>query len=460
MKKLWGGRFSKETSSLVDDFHSSISFDQRLYREDIRGSQAHATMLGEQGIISPAEAELLVNGLSAILVDIEAGKIEFDLAAEDIHMNVEQLLIARLGPVGKKLHTGRSRNDQVALDLRLYMRSEITGIQEQLLHLLTVLVDLGDKHIDTVMPGYTHLQRAQPVTLAHHLLAYSSMFKRDHERLTDVAKRLNVCPLGAGALAGTTYNLAPARVAELLEFDEVALNSMDAVSDRDYVVEFCAAASLIMMHLSRFSEEIILWSSAEYSFIDLDDAYSTGSSIMPQKKNPDVAELVRGKTGRVYGDLFTLLTLMKWLPLAYNKDMQEDKEAVFDAIDTVKACLLVFPPMLETMNVKAHYMRRAAEGGYTNATDLADYLAKKGIPFREAHEIVGHAVLYAIKKGQALSEISLAEYQQWSTVFTQDLYQAIDINTCVQKREVLGGPAPTAVRQALAHLRAWIRGVS
>lgn len=460
MKKLWGGRFSKETSSLVDDFHSSISFDQRLYREDIRGSQAHATMLGEQGIISPAEAELLVDGLNAILVDIEAGKVEFDLAAEDIHMNVEQLLIARLGPVGKKLHTGRSRNDQVALDLRLYMRSEISGIQEQLLRLLKVLVDLGDKHIDTVMPGYTHLQRAQPVTLAHHLLAYSSMFKRDHERLTDVAKRLNVCPLGAGALAGTTYNLAPARVAELLEFDDVALNSMDAVSDRDYVVEFCAAASLIMMHLSRFSEEIILWSSAEYSFIELDDAYSTGSSIMPQKKNPDVAELVRGKTGRVYGDLFTLLTLMKGLPLAYNKDMQEDKEAVFDAIDTVKGCLLVFPPMLETMNVKAHNMRRAAEGGYTNATDLADYLAKKGVPFREAHEIVGHAVLYAIKQGQALSEISLSEYQQWSTVFAEDLYQAIDINTCVQKREVLGGPAPTAVRQTLAHLRAWIRGVS
>jgi len=460
VKKLWGGRFSKETSSLVDDFHSSISFDQRLYRQDIEGSQAHATMLGEQGIIAPEEAERLVKELGSILLDIEAGKVEFDLEAEDIHMNIEQILIARLGPVGKKLHTGRSRNDQVALDLRLYLRSEIGAVQQQLLNLLMVISGLADNHLETIMPGFTHLQRAQPVTLAHHLMAYAAMFKRDHERLSDIVKRLNVCPLGAGALAGTTYNLSPSRVAEILEFEDIALNSMDAVSDRDYAIEFCAAASLIMMHLSRLSEEIIIWSTGEFAFIELDDAYSTGSSIMPQKKNPDVAELVRGKTGRVYGDLMTLLTVMKGLPLAYNKDMQEDKEAVFDALDTVKACLHVFPPMLETMTVKAHNMRAAAAGGYTNATDLADYLAKKGVPFREAHEIVGQAVLYAIKQGKPLSELSLAEYSQWSPVFAEDLYNAISLETCVEKREVLGGPAPTAVRHALQRLRAWMLGVS
>lgn len=460
MKKLWGGRFSKETSSLVDDFNSSISFDQRLYCEDIRGSQAHATMLGEQGIIAPEEAALIVHELEAILQDIEAGQITFDPAAEDIHMNVEQILISRLGPVGKKLHTGRSRNDQVALDLRLHLRQEISEVQQLILAMLDTLIDLGEQHTGTVMPGYTHLQRAQPVTLTHHLLAYAAMFKRDYERLADVCKRINVLPLGAGALAGVTYNLAPQRVAELLGFDDIALNSMDAVSDRDFVIEFCAAAALIMMHLSRFSEEIILWSSSEYGFIELDDAYSTGSSIMPQKKNPDVAELVRGKTGRVYGDLTALLTLMKGLPLAYNKDMQEDKVALFDAVDTVKACLNIFVPMLKTMTVKSDKMHRAAEGGYTNATDLADYLAKKGVPFREAHEIVGRAVLYGITNQKALSEISLAEYQSWSPVFSDDLYQAISIHACIEAREVLGGPAPVATRRALQQLRAWQNSLS
>lgn len=454
--KLWGGRFAKSTDKLVEDFHSSIHFDQRLYRQDIMGSIAHATMLGEQGIISPAEADQILAGLKELLAEIEAGKVEFDIAAEDIHMNIEKLLTEKIGPVGKKLHTARSRNDQVALDIRLYLREEIGQIKHLLLELIETLYELADQHTETVMPGYTHLQRAQPITLAHHLLAYIAMFQRDVERLQDTLKRVNVCPLGSGALAGTTFPLNRGRVAELLDFPAITMNSLDAVSDRDFAIEFCAAAALIMMHLSRFSEEIILWSSSEFAFIELDDAFSTGSSIMPQKKNPDVAELVRGKSGRVYGDLMALLTVMKGLPLAYNKDMQEDKEALFDAIDTVKGCLLVFTPMLATMKVREDNLRRAAQGGFTNATDLADYLAKKGVPFREAHEIVGKAVLYCVQQGKALEEVTLAEYQQMSPVFDEDLYEAISIDHCVKARQVPGGPAPAATRTALQQVERWL----
>lgn len=456
MSKLWGGRFSKDTNPLVDAFHSSLAFDRRLYQEDIAGSIAHATMLGEKGIISPDEASALVNGLRDILADLHSGAVQLDETAEDIHTAVEQLLVAKLGPVGKKLHTGRSRNDQVALDLRLYLRKETREIRRLLTELLNVLLDLAAQHAATIMPGFTHLQRAQPVTLGHHLLAYVAMFKRDYERLGDALVRTNVCPLGAGALAASTYPIAPARVAELLEFPATALNSMDAVSDRDFVIEFCAAGALIMMHLSRLSEELVLWSSAEFGFIELDDAYTTGSSIMPQKKNPDVAELVRGKTGRVYGDLMAVLTQMKGLPLAYNKDMQEDKEAVFDAADTLKGCLLVYPPMLAGMTVKSDRLLGAAAGGYTNATDLADYLTKKGVPFREAHEIVGKAVLGAIARGQSLSDIDLAQYREWCPVFDADLYAAIELKTCVDKRVAAGGPAPAATMAAVAAVRAWL----
>lgn len=398
-------------------------------------------MLGEQGIIAQGEAAALVNGLTDILTDLRAGTLKLDPTAEDIHTNVEQILVDRLGPVGKKLHTGRSRNDQVALDMRLYLREESKKVQRLIKELLCVLLTLAEKHAATIMPGYTHLQRAQPVTLGHHLLAYVCMLIRDCERLSDAQKRANVCPLGAGALAGTTFDLAPARVAELLTFPAVSLNSIDAVSDRDFVIEFCAAASILMMHLSRLSEEIVLWSSSEYSFIELDDAYSTGSSIMPQKKNPDVAELVRGKTGRVYGSLMAVLTQMKGLPLAYNKDMQEDKEALFDVIDTVKGCLAVYAPMLASMTVKVDRLRQAAEGGYTNATDLADYLAKHGVPFREAHAIVGQAVLHAISLGKNLSEIDLAQYRQWHPAFNADLYKALELETCVNHRVAAGGPA-------------------
>lgn len=456
MGKLWGGRFAKTTDKLVEDFHSSIHFDQRLYRQDILGSIAHATMLGEQGIITPAEADQIIAGLKELLAEIEAGKVQFDVAAEDIHMNIEKLLTEKIGAVGKKLHTARSRNDQVALDIRLYLREEIGQVKHLLLELIETLLELAQQHTETVMPGYTHLQRAQPITLAHHLLAYIAMFQRDVERLQDVLKRVNVCPLGSGALAGTTFPLNRGRVAELLDFPAITMNSLDAVSDRDFAIEFCAAASLLMMHLSRFSEEIILWSSSEFAFIELDDAFSTGSSIMPQKKNPDVAELVRGKTGRVYGDLMALLTVMKGLPLAYNKDMQEDKEALFDAIDTVKGCLLVFTPMLATMKVREDNMRKAAQGGFTNATDLADYLAKKGVPFREAHEIVGKAVLYCVEQGKALEEVTLEEYRQMSPVFAEDLYEAISIDYCVQARQVPGGPAPAAVRIALQQVEKWL----
>lgn len=453
MSKIWGGRFQKSTDRLVEDFHSSISFDRRLYRYDIRGSQAHARMLARQGIISQEEAELIVRGLEEILADIEAGRVEFAVEAEDIHMNVEQLLTQRIGPVGKKLHTARSRNDQVALDVRMYLKEEIDAILELLKKLLHALLDLAEEHCETIVPGYTHLQRAQPVTLAHHLLAYVQMFRRDVERLLDCRRRTDVLPLGAGALAGTTFPIDPYFVAEELGFAAVAENSLDAVSDRDFAVEFVAAAAIIMMHLSRFCEEIVLWSSAEFGFLELDDAYSTGSSMMPQKKNPDVAELIRGKAGRVFGDLQALLTMLKGLPLAYNKDMQEDKEALFDAVDTVKKCLTVFIPMVSTMRVRKERMLAAAREGFTNATDLADYLVRKGVPFREAHAQVGKMVLYALGKGRVLEDLSLEEMRQFAPAVGEDVYEALDIRRCVAARRVLGGPAPETVRQAIARAR-------
>ncbi|MDQ0287326.1 argininosuccinate lyase [Desulfofundulus luciae] len=454
MTKLWGGRFQKATDHLVDDFHSSISFDQRLYRYDIRGSMAHARMLAKQGIIAPEEAQAIIKGLEEILADIEEGRVQFSVAAEDIHMNIEQLLTERIGPVGKKLHTARSRNDQVALDVRMYLKEEIDAIIALLKQLQETLLDLAENHLDTVMPGYTHLQRAQPITLAHHLMAYVQMFGRDVDRLQDCRRRTDVLPLGAGALAGTTFPIDPAYVAEQLGFAAVAENSLDAVSDRDFAVEFTAAAALIMVHLSRFCEEIILWSSAEFAFVELDDAYSTGSSMMPQKKNPDVAELTRGKAGRVFGDLMTLLTMLKGLPLAYNKDMQEDKEALFDAVDTVKKCLRVFTPMVASLKVRPENMAGAARGGFTNATDLADYLVKKGVPFREAHEQAGKLVYYCLSRGKSLEELSLEEFRHFAPRVEEDVYRAIDIRQCVAARRVLGGPAPEAVRQAILRARA------
>lgn len=456
MTKLWGGRFQKTTDRLVEDFHSSISFDQRLYRQDIRGSIAHATMLGKVGIISLEEAGQIANGLEEILVEIESGKVEFNVAAEDIHMNVEQLLTAKIGAVGKKLHTARSRNDQVAVDIRMYLKDEIKEIRGQLRELVETLLSLAEQHLSTVMPGYTHMQRAQPITLAHHLMAYVQMFLRDMDRLAGCYKRTDVMPLGSGALAGTTFPLDREYTAELLGFAAVSDNSLDAVSDRDFAVEFCADASLLMMHLSRFCEEIILWATGEFAFIELDDAYSTGSSIMPQKKNPDVAELIRGKTGRVYGDLMGLLTMLKGLPMAYNKDMQEDKEALFDAIDTVKGCLLVFRPMVATMAVRQENMAGAARGGFTNATDVADYLAKKGVPFREAHEIVGKAVFYCLQSKKTLEELSMDEYKELSPAFEGDIYAAIGVEYCAAARKVRGGPAAEAVQKSIHGARLWL----
>ncbi|MBS3976414.1 MAG: argininosuccinate lyase [Syntrophomonadaceae bacterium] len=454
--KLWGGRFAKTTDSLMDDFHSSISFDCRLYRQDIRGSQAHARMLGASGIISADEAEQIVAGLESILTDIEKGEIKFSQDAEDIHMNIETLLTRRIGEVGKKLHTARSRNDQVALDVRMYLKEEIKNTARLLRDLLQTLLDQAGEHLETIMPGYTHLQKAQPVTLAHHLMAYFQMFKRDLERLQDCYRRTDVMPLGSGALAGTTFPLNREMVAKELGFAAISENSLDAVSDRDFAIEFAAAASIIMMHLSRFCEELILWSSDEFRFVEMDDAYSTGSSIMPQKKNPDVAELVRGKTGRVYGDLLALLTVMKSLPLAYNKDMQEDKEALFDAVDTVKKCLLIFIPMLKTLKVKPAAMYQGAKRGFTNATEVADYLAKKGVPFREAHHLAGQMVLYCIKEGKDLAQLSLEEYHQFSPAIAGDIYQAIAMETCIARRSLPGGPAPAAVNVAIANGKRWL----
>ena len=447
--KLWGGRFTKSTNSFVDHFHSSISFDQRLYKQDITGSIAHAKMLGKQGIIPASDSELIQKTLLEILSDIENGKIEFDEKAEDIHMNIETILIERIGDVGKRLHTGRSRNDQVALDIRMYVKDEIIEIQSFIKELQSVLNKIAKNNIDTIMPGYTHLQRAQPITFAHHVLAYFEMFKRDYERLSDVYKRTNVMPLGSGALASTTYPLDRYMVAEELGFESITLNSLDGVSDRDFCIELLSALSIIMMHLSRFCEEIILWSSHEFKFVELDDSYSTGSSIMPQKKNPDMAELIRGKTGRVYGYLIGLLTTMKGLPLAYNKDMQEDKEGVFAAIDTLNMCLPVFTAMIDTMSVNKKNMYDAAKGGFTNATDAADWLVKQGVPFRDAHAILGKLVLYCINENKALEDLSLEEFKAISPVFNESVYEAISVEKCVDARKVPGGPSKEYINELI-----------
>lgn len=455
--KLWSGRFRKETDALVNDFNSSIPFDQRLYREDIEGSMAHASMLGEQGIISRADAENICTGLRGILADVEAGTIEFSADNEDIHMNVETILTARIGEAGKRLHTARSRNDQVALDFRLYLRRQIGEIVEQLLHFQKVLLQQARQHTETVMPGYTHLQRAQPITFAHHLLAYAHMLCRDVTRLEDCRARMNECPLGSGALAGTTYPIDRFATAGELGFDRPMGNSLDGVSDRDYALEFLAACSILMMHLSRLAEETILWCSWEFKFIDLDDAYSTGSSIMPQKKNPDVAELVRGKTGRVYGSLMSILTAMKSLPLAYNKDMQEDKEPVFDAIDTVKLCIPVFAGMIETMTVHPENMRRAAGRGFINATDCADYLTKKGMPFRDAYTAVGNLVYYCQEQGKTLEELTLEELQRTSPLFEADVYEALNLENCAMSRASFGGPAKAEAERQIREIEAFIQ---
>lgn len=450
MAQLWGGRFTKETDKLVYNFNASISFDQKFYKEDMEGSIAHVKMLAATGILTEEERDQIIQGIEGILKDVESGKLVISSEYEDIHSFVEANLIERIGDAGKKLHTGRSRNDQVALDMRLYTRKEVVQLKELVKNLLFTLQDLMKKHIDTYMPGFTHLQKAQPITLAHHFGAYMEMFKRDYERLSDIYERMNYCPLGAGALAGTTYPLDRNLTAELLGFKGPTLNSMDSVSDRDYVIELLSALSTIMMHLSRFSEEIIIWNSNEYQFVELDDAYSTGSSIMPQKKNPDIAELVRGKTGRVYGALMQMLTTMKGIPLAYNKDMQEDKELTFDAIDTVKGCLALFTGMIRTMTVNKKTMESSAKNGFTNATDAADYLVNHGVPFRDAHGIVGQLVLYCIEKNISLDDMSLEEYQKISPVFEEDIYDAISLKTCVEKRETIGAPSKKAMEQVIS----------
>ena len=454
--KLWGGRFEKETDALVNALNESISFDQRLYREDIQGSMAHAEMLMQCGVISPEDAAAIAHGLREILADIEAGKVEFTTANEDIHMNIEALLTARIGDAGKRLHTARSRNDQVALDFRMYVRREISVILEQLLELENVLCRQARKYQTAVMPGYTHLQRAQPISFAQHLLAYASMFTRDITRLEDCQKRLNECPLGSGALAGTTYPIDRWQTAKSLGFDAPMSNSLDGVSDRDYALEFLSGLSVLMMHLSRLAEEIILWCSWEFKFIELDDAYATGSSIMPQKKNPDVAELLRGKTGRVYGDLMSLLTVMKGLPLAYNKDMQEDKEPVFDAVDTVEMCLPVFAAMLDTMTVLPENMRKAAGRGFINATDCADYLTKKGMPFRDAYTVTGRLVAACGEKGKTLEELSLEELQAVSPLFEADVYEALKLENCMALRASFGGPAVSETTRQIEAVEAFI----
>ncbi len=448
--KLWGGRFTKETNQLVHNFNASLPFDQKFYEEDIAGSIAHVTMLAEQGILPQEDRDRIIQGLEGIREDIRNGKLEFTEEHEDIHSFVEAHLIQRIGEAGKKLHTGRSRNDQVALDMKLYTRKEILEMDDLLKDLLSSILHIMKENTQTIMPGFTHLQKAQPITLAHHMGAYFEMFYRDRSRLQDIHDRMNYCPLGSGALAGTTYPLNRNRTAELLGFTGPTRNSMDSVSDRDYLIEFSAAMSIIMMHLSRFCEEIIIWNTNEYQFIDIDDSYSTGSSIMPQKKNPDIAELVRGKTGRVYGSLISLLTTMKSLSLAYNKDMQEDKEFVFDAIDTTKGCIVLFRGMLDTLTFHPDRMRASAEGGFTNATDAADYLVGKGVPFRDAHGIVGQLVLYCIDHNISLGEMSLEEYHQISPVFEEDIYEAISMETCVEKRNTIGAPGTEAMAEVIA----------
>ncbi len=455
--KLWAGRFQKETDDKVNDFNSSISFDARLYRQDIAGSIAHATMLGEQGIIAPEEAQKIVAALGDLKDEIEAGTVTFTKDSEDIHMNMEVLLTERIGETGKRLHTARSRNDQVAVDFRLFVKEEIGTIVAMLLDLERALVRQAKANLDAIMPGYTHLQRAQPITFAHAMMAYANMFRRDVGRFEDCRERMDECPLGSGALATSTHPVDRFRTAELLGFRKPMDNSLDGVSDRDFAIEFLSACSLLMMHLSRFSEELILWCSWEFHFIELDDAYATGSSIMPQKKNPDVAELVRGKTGRVYGALIGLLTAMKGLPLAYNKDMQEDKEPVFDAVDTVELCLPVFTAMIDTLTVDRASMRRAANGGFISATDCADYLAKKGLPFREAYGIVGKLVGHCVATGHSLETLPLEDYQELCPLFEQDVYDALSLETCVNGRKVYGGPAPEAVKVQIANIEAFVR---
>ena len=454
--KLWAGRFQKETDDKVNDFNSSISFDARLYRQDIAGSIAHATMLGEQGIIAKEEADKIVATLKILLEEIEAGKVEFTKDSEDIHMNMEVLLTERIGATGKRLHTARSRNDQVAVDFRLYVKEEIPHIITMLVNLEKALVRQAEANLDAIMPGYTHLQRAQPITFAHAMMAYANMFRRDITRLEDCMERMDESPLGSGALATSTHPVDRFRTAELLGFQKPMDNSLDGVSDRDFALEFLSDCSILMMHLSRFSEELILWCSWEFKFIELDDAYATGSSIMPQKKNPDVCELIRGKTGRVYGDLMTLLTMLKGIPLAYNKDLQEDKEAVFDAIDTAKQCLKVLTPMFSTMEILKDNMKKAALKGFINATDCADYLTKKGMPFRDAYRTVGQLVAQCVKEDKSLADLTLEEYKEYSEHFDEDIYRAIDLGTCVAGRCVTGGPAPSEVERQIGVIRRFL----
>ena len=447
--KLWGGRFTKETNQLVHNFNESISFDQKFYKQDIAGSIAHVTMLAKQGILSEKDKDAIIEGLEGIRRDLDSGALTITTESEDIHAFVEAELISRIGEAGKRLHTGRSRNDQVALDMRLYVRDEIDELDTLVKGLLTELLSLMEEHLHTYMPGFTHLQKAQPVTLAHHLGAYYEMFRRDRSRLSDIRRRMNYCPLGSGALAGTTYPLDRDYTASLLGFDGPTLNSMDSVSDRDYVIELLAALSMISMHLGRFSEEIIIWNSNEYQFVEMDDSYSTGSSIMPQKKNPDIAELIRGKSGRVYGALMSMLTVMKGIPLAYDKDLQEDKELTFDAIDTVKGCLLLFTGMISTMTFRKDVMEESAKKGFTNATDAADYLVNHGVPFRDAHGIIGQLVLLCIEKKKALDDLSLEEFRSVCPVFDQDIYDAISMKTCVEKRVTTGAPGAEAMKRVI-----------
>ncbi|MBS6397682.1 MAG: argininosuccinate lyase [Clostridiales bacterium] len=456
MAQLWGGRFTKETDQLVYRFNASISFDRKFYRQDIEGSMAHVRMLAKQNILTEEERDQILGGLQGILADVESGTLEITDKYEDIHSFVEANLIDRIGDAGKKLHTGRSRNDQVALDMRLYTRDEVRQTDELLVSLLKVLLRIMEENTETIMPGFTHLQKAQPITLAHHMGAYFEMFRRDRSRLHDIYERMNYCPLGAGALAGTTYPLDRTYTAELMGFYGPALNSMDAVSDRDYLIEFLSAMSVIMMHLSRFCEEIIIWNSNEYQFVEIDDAYSTGSSIMPQKKNPDIAELVRGKTGRVYGALTSLLTTMKGIPLAYNKDMQEDKELAFDAMDTVKGCIALFTGMLDTLGFRKERMSDSARHGFTNATDAADYLVNHGVPFRDAHGIVGRLVLYGIEQNKALDDLTMEEYQAISPVFEEDIYEAISMETCVNKRLTIGAPGKEAMEKVIGEYKKYL----
>ena len=451
--KLWGGRFEKATDGLVDDFHSSISFDKRLFEQDITGSIAHATMLGEEGIIPAADAEKIVAGLKDILEDARAGKIEWMVDAEDIHMNVETLLTQRIGDAGKRLHTGRSRNDQVALDTRMYAKVACRDTEAMLEELIDALLTIAQENLHTIMPGYTHMQKAQPITLAHHMMAYVQMFLRDRNRFSNAYKAADVMVLGSGALAGTTYPLNRERVAELLGFEKISENSLDGVADRDYMLDYLSAAAICMMHLSRFCEELILWNTNEFRFVEMDDAFATGSSIMPQKKNPDVAELIRGKTGRVYGHLMGLLTVMKGLPLAYNKDMQEDKEAFFDARDTLVKGLTVFTAMLKTVTFRKEEMERGASGGFTNATDCADYLVKKGLPFRDAHRVVGELVAYCLNDKKALLDLSLEELQKFHPAFGEDVFEDLSMISCVEKRDIPGAPAPARVQQAIDSAR-------